>query len=346
ILPAGNAWRGDVAVRTGPVALAGRVEGSLLVVNGDLALAPGATVTGTVLVVGGRVSGGDSAAVAGGVRAYSGPLYYRLADDTLVYAPGLARRLRGLAARQSWGTADSRVSLLLATAGTYNRVEGLPVVGGPTVDLRIAPGTRLRVDGLGIFRTGGQAVGEGADVGFMLRTELRRGAVTGVGVGARAYDVVTPVEDWTLFRNEVGWASFLLHRDYRDYYQNLGYAGRVFVQPTPPLQLAVELQYDRHRSASTNDPIALLRNGESWRPNPPVDGGHFLTVQAAATYDTRNDRWDPTTGWYVRGILESGGSNDVAPAAQVPAAVRDSLPADGYRYSRLWIDARRYSRLS
>jgi len=37
-LPAGNAWRGDVAVRNGPALIAGRIEGTLLVINGDAEL--------------------------------------------------------------------------------------------------------------------------------------------------------------------------------------------------------------------------------------------------------------------------------------------------------------------
>lgn len=345
-LPAGSVWRGDVAVRTGPVSLAGRLEGALLVVNGDLAFAPGAEVTGDVLVIGGRVIGADSASVAGGLRWHSAPLYYRFEADSIVYAPGLARRLRGFGARQSWGTADSRVSLLVATAGTYNRVDGLPIVLGPTFDLRLRPQMRLRFDALGMFRTGGQAAGEGADLGFMLRSELRRGEVTGFGIGARAYDVVSPVEDWALRAGEVGWATFLFHRDYRDYYHNLGFAGRVFAQPARPLVLGVEVQVERHRSAATNDPVALLRTEEAWRPNPPVDEGRFVTIAGSATYDTRNDRWDPTTGWLLRGTVENGGSSGVTPAPGVPSAVRDSLPSDGYRYWRVWLDARRYTRLT
>jgi hypothetical protein len=345
-LPASSVWQGDVAVRTGPVTLGGRLEGSLLVVNGDLTLGPGAEITGTALVVGGGATGADDARVAGGVRAYPSALYYRLEDDTMVYAPALARRLRGFYARQSWDIADSRVSLLLATAGTYNRVEGLPVVFGPVVDLRVTRGTRLKLDALGMFRTGGQAAGEGADVGFMVRGELRRGEVTGFGVGARAYDAVTPVEDWTLHGNEVGWATFLFHRDYRDYYSNLGYAFRVFAQPARPLVLGIEAQYDRHRTAPTNDPIALLRNEEGWRPNAPVDNGHYFTVSGSATYDTRNDRWDPTSGSFVRATVERGSSNDATPYAGVPSTVRDSLPAGDLRYWRLWIDARQYARLT
>src|ERR1700752_1193200 len=37
-VPKGTVWHGDVAVRNGPVILAGRIEGSLLVINGDLVL--------------------------------------------------------------------------------------------------------------------------------------------------------------------------------------------------------------------------------------------------------------------------------------------------------------------
>ncbi|HEY6808404.1 MAG TPA: polymer-forming cytoskeletal protein, partial [Gemmatimonadales bacterium] len=73
-LPPGNAWRGDVAVRNGPVLLGGRIEGSLLVIDGDLLLAPGAEVTGDVLVVGGAVTGADSAHVGGRARAFREPL--------------------------------------------------------------------------------------------------------------------------------------------------------------------------------------------------------------------------------------------------------------------------------
>src|SRR6266705_6740155 len=59
-LPRGNEWRGNVAVRNGPVVIAGRVQGTLVVINGDLQFEPGAEVSGNVIVVGGVVD--DSAA--------------------------------------------------------------------------------------------------------------------------------------------------------------------------------------------------------------------------------------------------------------------------------------------
>src|SRR2546430_12340440 len=56
-LPRGNEWRGNVAVRNGPVVIAGRVQGPLVVINGDLLFDTGAEVTGDVIIVGGIEDG-------------------------------------------------------------------------------------------------------------------------------------------------------------------------------------------------------------------------------------------------------------------------------------------------
>src|SRR5207248_1807112 len=80
-LPAGNAWRGDVAVRSGPVMVGGRVEGTLLVINGDAVLDTTARITGDLIVVGGTVARARGAAVSGAVRVYQEPLAFRAKGD-------------------------------------------------------------------------------------------------------------------------------------------------------------------------------------------------------------------------------------------------------------------------
>src|SRR5436189_3639120 len=45
-LPRGNEWRGNVAVRSGPVFVSGTVQGTLVVLNGDLVFQTGAAVSG------------------------------------------------------------------------------------------------------------------------------------------------------------------------------------------------------------------------------------------------------------------------------------------------------------
>src|SRR5256884_4463511 len=54
--------------------------------------------------------------------------------------PDLRRWFRRLGIEKSWGTADSRSSLTLATGGTFNRVEGLPVVDRKSTRLNSSHG--------------------------------------------------------------------------------------------------------------------------------------------------------------------------------------------------------------
>src|SRR5207247_1640575 len=155
-LPHGNEWRGDVAVRNGTVVVAGRVDGTLLVINGDAILDTGAVVTGDVIVVGGTVARSPTAMVSGELRVYTAPLAYRIRGEEIALAPpDLRRWFRRLGIEKSWGTADSRSSLTLATGGTFTRVEGLPGVFGPLFDWKLHSNVRLRVDPLGVSRTAG-----------------------------------------------------------------------------------------------------------------------------------------------------------------------------------------------
>jgi len=347
-LPRGNEWRGNVAVRNGGAWVGGRVQGLLLVINGDAVLDSAAVIAGDVIVIGGTLARAPGASVGGEVRVYREPLAYRADGDAIAVAPANPRRwMRNLGVEKSWGTADSRSSLTLATGGTFNRVEGLPVVFGPLFDWKLQQNVRLRVDALGVFRTAGDFTDKRSDLGYMLRTELRSGEVPAYGLEFRAYDLVTPVEDWGLRNAEVGWAAFLFQRDYRDYYLNKGIAGQAFLRPERPLSVTLELRRDWHSSVAARDPWTALRNDQAWRPNPPIDDGHYTTFSGLVTLDTRNDRLEPTAGWYLRARFENSRSKDVSPQPGVPTSVRRPIPTDGsYAFTRAFFDFRRYARVS
>src|SRR5256714_3475024 len=108
-LPRGNEWRGNVAIRNGPVLVAGRVQGSIVVINGDLLFDAGAEVTGYVIVVGGIVDDTAKARIGGEVRQYREPLPYPLRQNggAPVYPPKPPHLLSNPRAQTSWGTAES-----------------------------------------------------------------------------------------------------------------------------------------------------------------------------------------------------------------------------------------------
>jgi hypothetical protein len=238
-------------------------------------------ITGDVIVIGGTAARSPAASVGGEVHLYPEPLAYRTKGEDIALAPpDLRRWFKSLGIEKSWGTADSRSSLTLATAGTFNRVEGLPIAFGPIFDMKLHPNVRLRLDALGVFRTAGNFTDKRSDLGYLLRTELRAGDTPAYGLELRAFDDVAPVENWGLKSGEVGWSAFLFQRDYRDYYLSKGLAANVFLQPERSLRLDLGVTHDWQTSVTARDPWTVFRNDQAWRPNPPIDDGQQVPPTA------------------------------------------------------------------
>jgi hypothetical protein len=342
--PPGSEFSGRLAIFRGSLRLAGRVRGDIVVINATLYLLPGADVEGDVLVVGGRLIRSPGALHRGRERVqWDAVPVLRAPDGTLV----LRERRRPLAelaaARTSFQTGRVRTELLLATGGTYNRVEGLPIVFGPTFELRPSSRTLARLDFRGILRTAGEGNRLSSNFGYGIRAELH---FPSGGVAGRIYSEVAPFEDQPLSAAENGWSAFLLQRDFRDWFERRGGGGAAWVQPTRTLRVEVSVSRDHESSVRATDPWSLLRNSDRWRRNPLSDDGHYFTTGVQADLDTRNDREHSTTGWLLRARYEHSTSDDLAPLA-LPGAVRPPLTTGGgYAFDRLTLDLRRYSRLT
>ena len=218
---------GDVAVLNGPLTIAGRVNGRVIAINSDVILRPGARVEGQILIVGGTIDGKDAAFIGGDVRTYRQRLTYRQDGERLIASGSSEEDARWWSRRQKWRS-RSYSDIRLVSAKTYNRVEGLPILLGPSFGHRFGEG-RLQIDAFGVFRTGEALEWNSHNVGHSLKTEfsLRRGP--GLAIGGQLFDVVDAPEEWQLSDVEVGLSSFFLHRDYRDYYNRHGGSGYVAV---------------------------------------------------------------------------------------------------------------------
>jgi len=343
-LPAGSLFSGRLALFRGSLRIGGRVRGNVVVINATLYLLPGADVEGDLLVVGGRLIRSPESRHVGRERVlWDAVPVVRAADGTLV----LRERRRPLsdlaAARASFQTGRVRTTLLLATGGTYNRIEGLPIVFGPTFELRPTRSTVARLDVRGLLRTAGEGSRLSSDFGYGVRAELR---FPGGGAEGRVYSEVSPFEEQPLSAAENGWSAFLLQRDYRDWFERRGGGGAAWVDPTRSLRFEVSLRRDGEYSLRATDPWSLLRNSDRWRRNPLSDDGHYFTTGLQLDLDTRNDRDVPSTGWLLRGRFEHSTSDDVAPIV-LPETVRPPITTGGgYAFDRLTLDLRRYSRLT
>lgn len=332
----------DVVVLGGSLDVEGLVGGRVLALGADVVLRGHGRVEGSVLVIGGSLSTRDEAVVAGAARVYPDPVRLDTEGGRLIVrdeSEDEAWYRRWMSPRGETGS-----DLRLVTTRTYNRVEGLPLLLGPRVRLAYSWG-RVTLDAMGILRSADRFELRTENLGHQLRAEVAVGGPNGVRLGGALENVVDPVEDWHLSDAEVGLATFLLHRDYRDYFSRRGRAlsAAVFVGSALDVSLAWSDELWGERAA--RDPWSLLRDNQHWRANPRMDAGRFHLLRLAGRYDTRNDRRDPWSGWYASAEYEYG-AGTISSYAPATPGVRDVNPTGRTVYDRLFLDLRRYNRLS
>ena len=345
LLPATSRHAGPIAVFRGTLRVSGELIGKVTIINGDLIVDSGALVAGDVLVVGGQIIVRPGGTIEGRRREYRQPAPLIRTSGGLLTIREPPRTLGDMAsARTRFTTGRFETILSIETGRTYNRVEGLPIVLGPTVVRTGLPNMEARLDLRAIGWTAPDRTDRRSSFGYSGRLEFQFGESRRLTVGGQASRLIVPIEEQPLSRTETGWAAFLLQRDYRDFYQAQGVSGYLSYALTPGLRVGTSLGYHAERSVPASDPISIFRN-ESWRPNPLVDDGHYLNWRVGLDYDSRNDPESPSSGWLVRGWVERSRSDD-ASAISLPAEVRDPIPPGRYESSRIFFDARRYARLN
>ncbi|HEU0016433.1 MAG TPA: polymer-forming cytoskeletal protein [Longimicrobium sp.] len=377
----GRSVDGNVAVTDGDLELDGRVDGDVVVINGDLELGEDAEITGDVTVIGGGITGEDEARLGGDVLVYSesvalcevggrvrlGDACGDAADDDEDVDDGdeddvdvnidveagddddddRDRDRDRWENRRRYGHASFDVS----AGRSYNRVEGLPIRLGPSIET--AGDNPFRIRAHAIFRTEEGHEAEGHDRwGYDARAEQLFGNRQ-FRIGGRLYSVVDPIEDWHLTDLENSLSTFFLHNDYRDHYEREGWSvyGRLAPRGSA-LDATVEYRQESHRSLATGSPWALFNNAEEWRPQPLIGEGDLSSVVGVLVLDSRSSRRDPSSGWYVRGELEQALDAELTRATAMPydpegSSIPDPIAPVSYDdFMRGLIDIRRYNRVS
>jgi len=344
-VPADRTIDGDVAVLNGPVTVEGRIAGSLVAINADVRLAPGASIGRNLIVIGGTVGGREAATVGGEVLRQAELMRYHLADQRLVPDDEPAydeawwkRRPHRRPVRQddrSWR------DLTFTSAHTYNRVEGLPILAGPRIH-QVTTWGRFTLDALGIVRTAAPMRWDRGTLGHDVTSELQLGRKLGVGIGGRAFDIVDGVENWQMEDGEVGLGAVVLHRDYRDYYRRHGGLGFVKFHAGRDADLTLSLGDERWENAPERDPISAFRGGEPWRVNPAMDAGTMHLASTRLRVDTRRREGSPWGGWFLNAEWERG----TGTLARDPGLLPVVPVAAPVQYTRGFVDLRRYNRLA
>jgi hypothetical protein len=223
----GRVVDGDVSVLDGPVIVSGHVTGRLLAINSDVVLGRSARIDGDLLVIGGTVEGRHAAFIGGEIRIYRQRLQYSYEGDRIVPVRGgtAISDETGWWRRWEGPRYRSGSKLQIATAGPFNRVEGLPIKLGPQIFYNDLWGS-ARLDAYAVLRTETSFDGSNSEVGHNVNAELRFGRRGGVLVGGQLLNEVESTESWQLSDLEAGLSAFVMRRDYRDYYVRHGSRAR------------------------------------------------------------------------------------------------------------------------
>ncbi len=346
-LAATDTVRSDLAILNGNARLGGVVFGEVVVLNGDVVLADGARIEKGLTVLGGTLQSPERPAVGGEIRVWSARYRHQESGDTLIAETDFLTRF------SQWVNEDDETGaqsqFFVTTAHTYNRVEGLPIFAGPRLRARRGD-TRVRAEVFGIFRTGNRLVWDAENLGHRVLLEVKRGDKAGVAVGGRLFDEVDAMEEWQLTDTEVGLATFLFSRDYRDYFERHG--GQAYVSLFAGRGHELRASYGEERWNARNARDVFRLNDEvAFRNNPRGDQGVVTLLTLSGTFDTRTDSRNPRSGWYLRGEYERGVGRDMrfsdalTPGARPNAVSGSSMAGDGLSYGRLLLDLRRYTRL-
>jgi len=347
-LPQGSVIRGSVASLGGPFVVGGHIQGDLLVINGDLRFEPGGRVEGDVLVVGGRILAQVEGSIGGTLEVHETPLTYTFRGEGIAFVE--RGRRDGLSSPLGFG----RSRFTIRAGRNYNRIEGLPVVFGPI--LETSARNPIRLEALGVWRTESGFDLRGSDLGYAVRLEQSMGGRDEVGIGFGVRSEIVPIESWGVSDLEASLATFLLHRDYRDYLEERGW--NTFLQWRPralPLSMTWEYREARHSVVTPGGPWSLKDNDLPWRPQPAVAEGTLQSLGMALRFDTRNDVRAPTDGWLATLSFRRGLGGDLFYPALLPDAGNGggsaALIDPGLRravdrtFSHGTADLRRYSRI-
>jgi hypothetical protein len=237
---------------------------------------------------------------------------------------------------------DESGGLTLTSGKTYNRIEGLPILFGPTFRSELGAGD-LSLAALGIIRTAHSFHWDSENIGHRLTADLRFGRRRGFAVGAESFDVVSKIEPWQLAEPDGGLAAFFLKRDYFDWFGRHG--ARIYASAfRGNASATIGYSDERWSSRRARDVYSLFRGDDSWRANPVINDGRAHVATLSLHLDTRNSSIDPLAGWFIDTQYERGSGDFQTDGTMIEPEYPDGRAH--LDYGRAFLDIRRYNRIS
>jgi hypothetical protein len=289
VIEANDTINGDVVVKGGDLIVYGTINGSAKVIGGELRVKRTGKITGNARVIDGTIVKESGAVIEG----YED----KTSSITASYrTPGKRFNRREHAFDVPWAYGQSSLDNFIAR---YNRVEGL--------FLGIGSEKKYYWDGERTWNAYGS-------IGWGFKSHTWRG---NLGLtrqfayptedGARLFELgieghsLTDTKDqWIIGQLENTLAAFLIHEDFRDYFERNGesfyvaYYSRVDYFKT---ELKASYISDKYDSLTNKVNWALFGGDKSFRPNPAIQPGAMRSIALTAGLSTITKILRGSEGW-------------------------------------------------
>lgn len=286
---------GDVVTLGGDIYVDGKVKGDVVTIFGDIRLGSAALVWGDVASINGKVYKEKTSKVKGDISE----------SDTWKFEKKLKEKY--------WRRKKTMENFDFGLSIVYNRIEGLDLGGTlkfkeehhklPTIKLSTSFGFSSK--------------DWKYDLGFSQKV-FDKEYLT---FGGNIYKLTDTPDEWIMGTSENTLAGIFLNEDFRDYYRREG--GLLYISQNigKENQFKVEYRRDRYFWVDKNTDWSLFGKGKHFRknfsslPDSVYDfyvenlEGDMSSIIGSYTFDTRDDKDYPTSGWYNRLEIEKAGGN-------------------------------------
>ena len=278
---------GDLVVTAGNVTVAGEVQGTILVVRGNVILDSTSHVSGDVICVEGQIERQPGSTIDGDmVETSAGAVqngHREWNDDDNNRSSRRGRTHEW----ERWD--DNREEPFVLR---YNRVDGLLL--GPRLPRDYGYGRFLN---FGMYGFGGYGLAS-KEWQYQIGGEFNFSFLGNTTLGLEAHDMTTSEDEWIIPEDENSLAAFLIREDFRDYYQRRGFSAYAS-QKVGSLKLTGTYRDVDILSLKKETNWSLFGGDKRFRNNPAIDVGRLVSTIASLQLDTRNHPRRPHQGWLI-----------------------------------------------
>jgi hypothetical protein len=287
----GEILDGHLVVTRGTVTVAGKINGSLLVIYGDALIDSTGEVLGDVVSIGGQIDRRSNSRIFGDIVETSAR--YLKEDESEIHRDRYEEKGREWRRDQERGRWHEDWEDNFEAKIHYNRVDGL-FLGG---ELPRYYSRRYSVN-IDVFGFGGYALKS-------KRWQYEAGAEFYIGrsfrfiLGGEAHDLTDTQDEWIIPELENSLAAALINEDFRDYYRREGFSLYASQNLGWSLKLTATYRNDNFFALPNQTDWSLFANKKRFRINPAIDEGKMISYLGQITLDTRDHREHPQRGWLI-----------------------------------------------